>query len=185
MKKFFIYLATLSSMSCSAPKQVTTKSGAINNPLEGTWVLSNVLMGDAMDAPCGFMNEGKIKEMNLTFTSEKGPTGEKSKLNGQSSVNTFLGNYTVLSYDKKTNTGKIELDALISTKMASVNPAFMECETRYLTYLQKVEDFKIEDGKLQLSKTYPLPKGDTGHSPFGDSYKNILYFKKKQVLDQK
>ena len=184
MKKNFIYLVILSTIGCSAPKQVSTenqtsKPESNSNPMKGTWVLKNVLMGDAMDAPCGFVNEGKVKEMNLTFTSEKGLSGDIKKLHGQSSVNDFSGGYTVLSYDEKSKTGKIQFSPLISTKMAAVEPAFMDCESRYFLYLQKSEDFKIEGGKLQLSKSYPLAKGDTGNSPFGESYKNVLYFEKK------
>ena len=184
MKTNLIYLVILSAIGCSAPKQVSTenqtsKPETTSNPLEGTWVLKNVLMGDAMDVSCGFANEGKVKEMNLTFTLEKGFSGDRKKLYGQSSVNYFSGGYTILAYDEKSKTGKIQFSPLISTKMAAVEPAFMECENRYFLYLQKSEDFKIEGGKLQLSKTYPLAKGDTGNSPFGDSYKNVLYFEKK------
>jgi hypothetical protein len=184
MKKTIIYLAILSSIGCSTSKQITSKqevkqTGTSSNDLEGTWVLKNVLMGDAMDAPCGFMNEGKIKEMNITFTSEKGVTSDKKKLHGKSSVNDFMGGYTIISYDKKTKTGKIQFEPLVSTKMAAIDPVIMECENRYFLYLQKSEDFKIENGKLQLSKSYPLAKGDTGNSPFGESYKSVLYFDKK------
>ncbi len=184
MKTNLIYLVILSAIGCSAPKQVSTenqtsKPETTSNPLEGTWVLKNVLMGDAMDVSCGFANEGKVKEMNLTFTLEKGFSGDRKKLYGQSSVNDFSGGYTILAYDEKSKTGKIQFSPLISTKMAAVEPTFMECENRYFLYLQKSEDFKIGGGKLQLSKTYPLAKGDTGNSPFGDSYKNVLYFEKK------
>ena len=184
MKKNLLYLAILTTIGCKSPKLVTTEKvtpqqTTSNNPIEGTWVLKNVLEGDAVHAPCGFDNEGKVKEMNLTFTAEKGATGDKKKLHGQSSVNDFSAGYTILSYDKKTKIGKIQLDPLISTKMAAIDQSFMECENRYFLFLQKSEDFKIEDGKLQLSKTYPLAKGDIGNSPFGESYKNVLYFEKK------
>jgi heat shock protein HslJ len=185
MKKNLIYLVILSSIGCSAPKLVTTENETSqqttsNNTLEGTWVLKNLLEGDAMHAPCGFGNEGKVKEMNLTFTAEKGAAGDKKKLHGQSSVNNFMGSYTILSYDKKTRTGKIQFEPLVSTKMAAIDQTFMECESRYFSYLQKSEDFKIEDGKLQLIKTHSLPKGDsTNNSPWGDSYKNVLYFERK------
>ena len=184
MKKNLIYLLILSAIGCTSPKQVTTENQTskiefTRNPLEGTWVLKNVLMGDAMDAPCGFANEGKVKEMNVTFTSEKLEEGGKLRLHGQSSVNGFMGSYTILFFDKNSKSGKLKFPPLISTKMASVDPTFMECENRFLSYLEKSEDFKIEGGKLQLSKTYPLAKGDTGNSPFGDSYKNVLYFEKK------
>jgi len=102
------------------------------------------------------------------------------KMYGQSSVNNFSGGYTVLSYDEKFKTGKIQFSPLISTKMAAIDQSFMECENRYFLFLQKSEDFKIEGGKLQLSKTYPLPKGDsTSNSPWGESYKNVLYFERK------
>jgi hypothetical protein len=184
MKKTIIYLVILSSIGCATSKQITsqkevTQTVTSSNDLEGTWVLKNVLMGDAMDAPCGFINEGKVKEMNVTFTTEKAASSDKNKLHGQSSVNNFMGSYTILSYDKKTKTGKIQFDPLVTTKMAAVDPTFMECENRYFLYLQKSEDFKIENGKLQLSKSYPLAKGDTGNSPFGESYKSVLYFDKK------
>lgn len=184
MKKQFLYLVILSSIGCSSPKQVFTESETsklipTKDPLEGSWILKNVLMGDALDASCGFANVGKVKEMNLTLTSEKGFSGDIKKMFGQSSVNDFTGEYTVLSYDEKSKTGKIEFSPLMSTKMAALDPTLMECESRYFSYLQKSEDFKIEGGKLQLSNTYPLAKGDSGNSPFDQSYKNVLYLEKK------
>jgi len=184
MKKNLIYLLILSAIGCTSAKLVTTENQTskieiTRNLLEATWVLKNVLMGDAMDSPCGFANEGKVKEMNLSFTSEKGNFGDKQKLHGQSSVNGFIGSYTILSYDENSKSGKLKFSPLISTKMASVDPTFMECENRFLSYIEKSEEFKIEGGKLQLSKTYPLAKGDSGNSPFGNSYKNVLYFDKK------
>ncbi len=171
-------------IGCSTTNKTTSTQIAYQsltdiNDIEGTWVLKNVLMGDAMDVPCGFMNEGKVKEMNLTFTAEKVDVRGQKKLYGRSSVNDFIGGYTILSYDSTTKTGKIKLDPFVSTRMASVDPTFMNCENRYFSYLEKSEDFKIENGKLQLSKTYPLVKGDTVNFPFGESYKNVLYFYKK------
>ena len=184
MKKNFLYLVILSAIGCTSPKQVatenqTSKIEITRNLLEGTWVLKNVLMGDALDAPCGFANEGKVKEMNITFTSEKLEIGGKLRLYGQSSVNGFMGSYTILSFDEKTKTGKLKFDLIASTKMASENPDFMKCENQYLSYVEKSEDFKIEGRKLQLIKNYPLAKGDKENSPFGDIYKNVLYFEKK------
>jgi hypothetical protein len=182
MKKNFICLVILSLVGCTTSKQLTTENTSqkkvSDNPIEGTWVLKNVLMGDAMDAPCGFSNEDKVKEMNVTFTSEKTKNNEIYKLHGQSSVNSFSGQYVIQSYDTKTKTGKIKFEPLASTKMAG-NQDFMDCETRYFTYLQKSEDFKIVDGKLQLIKSTPLANDGKGNSPFGESYKNVLYFYKK------
>ena len=166
-------------ISCSTSNQTSLESlntqrlTAFNN-LEGTWILKNVLMGDVMDASCGFMNEGKVKEMNVTFTSEKVAGTDRIKLYGQSSVNEFMGGYTILSYDADTKTGKIKFESLASTKMASDDPAFMDCENRYFSYLEIAEDFKIENGKLQLSKTYD----NAVNSPFYNSYNNVLYFDK-------
>jgi len=184
MKMNFIYLVFFCAISCTTPKQAfieNTNSPKIieSNPLQGTWALKYVLMGDAMDAPCGFSNEGKVKEMTVTFTSEKLESGSKMKLHGQASVNGFMGSYIILSFDEKTQSGKLKLDAIASTKMASENPNFMECENRFLTYLEKSEDFKIEGGKLQLSKSYPIANEKTENSPFGEIYKNVLYFEKK------
>ncbi len=183
MKKNLIYLVIIASIGCSTSKQIVTENGSskqeFSNALEGTWVLKNVLMGDAMDAPCGFMNEGKVKEMNITFTSEKNKESNQKKLHGQSSVNNFMGAYTIISYDAKTKTGKIKFAPLASTKMAAINTYLMECENRYLSYLEKSEDFKIEEGKLQLSKTVSIAKENSGNAPFGESYKSVLYFDKK------
>ena len=179
MKKISILLMSFTIISCSTSNQTSLESlntqrlTAFNN-LEGTWILKNVLMGDAMDAPCGFMNEGKVKEMNVTFTSEKVAGTDRIKLYGQSSVNKFMGGYTILSYDADTKTGKIKFESLASTKMASDDPAFMDCENRYFSYLEIAEDFKIENGKLQLSKTYD----NAVNSPFYNSYNNVLYFDK-------
>jgi len=184
MKKISILLMFFTIISCSNSNQTSLESlntqriTAFSN-LEGTWILKNVLMGDALDAPCGFMNEGKVKEMNVTFTSEKLTETECMKLYGQSSVNEFMGGYTILSYDAATKTGKIKFESLFSTKMASVDPNFMDCENRYFSYLEKAEDFKIENGKLQLSKTYRLAYDNAGNSPFDNIYNNVLYFDKK------
>ncbi len=180
MKKILILLMSFTIISCSTSNQTSLESlntqrlTAFSN-LEGTWILKNVLMGDAMDAPCGFMNEGKVKEMNVTFTSEKLTETECMKLYGQSSVNEFMGGYIILSYDADTKTGKIKFEPLVATRMASVDPAFMDCENRYFSYLEIAEDFKIENGKLQLSKTYD----NAVNSPFDNSYNNVLYFDKK------
>ncbi|WP_396168035.1 META domain-containing protein [Flavobacterium sp.] len=184
MKMNFIYLAIFSAISCTTPKQAfieNTNSSKVmdSNPLQGTWTLKYVLMGDAMDAPCGFSNEGKVKEMTVNFTSQKFDSGSKKKLHGQASVNSFMGSYTILSYDEKTQSGKLKLDPIASTKMASENPNFMECENRFLSYLEKSEDFKIEGGKLQLSKTVSIAKENSGSAPFGESYKSVLYLEKK------
>ncbi len=166
-------------LGCSTLNVTTSKQLAVTNDIEGTWVLKYVLMGDAMDKPCGFINEGKVKEMNVTFTSEKIAGTSRMKLYGQSSVNSFRGSYSILSYDEKTQTGKIKLEQVASTNMAAVNPDLMDCETRYLSYLERSEDFKIVEGKLQLIKSTPLPNNGHGNIPFGDSYKNVLYFDEK------
>lgn len=144
--------------------------------LKGTWVLKNVLMGDAMDAACGFMNEGKVQEMNVTFTQESAGDKGELKLYGQSSVNSFSGSYTIDSYDAAAKTGKLKIGVLAVTKMGSPNAEFMNCETRYLTYLSKAVDFSINaNGQLELSNTVKL----TGSgSPIGESYKSALYFSK-------
>jgi hypothetical protein len=171
------------AIGCTTYNQATSNTNfdtiSTKNLLEGTWVLKYVLMGDAMDKPCGFVNEGKVKEMSLTFTSEKLEGTDQIKLHGQSSVNNFMGSYTILYYDENLKTGKIKFSQLASTKMAAVNPNFMDCETRYLSYLESSEDFKIVDGKLQLIKSTPLPNNGNGNIPFGESYKNVLYFDKK------
>jgi len=176
--KYLIASIALLVIGCSNTKSVS-KVNSYSNPIEGTWVLKSVLMGDAMDMPCGFSNEGKIKEMNLTLTSEKEISGEKKKLFGQSSVNDFMGWYTILSFDEKTKTGKIKFEPLVSTKMASENTTLMECENRYLSYLEKMVDFKIEDEKLQLSITLNPLNGNVGKDPFAENYKICFYLIKK------
>ena len=150
--KYLIASIAILIVGCSNTRSVLNKNN-YSNPIESTWVLKSVLMGDAMDMPCGFSNEGKIKEMNLTLTSEKEISGEKKKLFGQSSVNDFMGWYTILSFDEKTKTGKIKFEPLVSTKMASENTTLMECENRYLSYLEKMVDFKLVNNQLQLINT--------------------------------
>ncbi|OIN58971.1 META domain-containing protein [Arsenicibacter rosenii] len=177
MKNLFYCLFGLMMMSWTAgckdeAASVTTRA----DDLKGTWVLKSVLMGDAMDAACGFMNEGKVQEMNVTFTQESvGDKGEL-KLYGQSSVNTFAGSYTIDSYDMAAKRGKLNIGALAVTKMNSPNAEFMNCETRYLTYLSKAVDFSINaDGQLELSNTVKL---NGSGSLIGESYKSALYFSK-------
>ena len=80
---------------------------------------------------------------------------------------------------KKTKTGKIKFEPLVSTKMASENTTLMECENRYLSYLEKMVDFKIEDEKLQLSITLNPLNGNVGKDPFAENYKICFYLIKK------
>jgi heat shock protein HslJ len=174
MKLFLNFLTIMSLLNViSSCSPSLSKS---NNDLEGTWVLKNVLMADAMDVPCGFSNEGKVQEMNVSFSSEKVEGNDQMKLHGQSSVNKFMGAYTIISYDSSTKTGKIKFEPIASTKMASINTEFMNCEQRYLSYLEKSVDFKIENEKLQLSITHKL----SGNSPYENSYRNVLYFQKSK-----
>jgi hypothetical protein len=55
----------------------------------------------------------------------------------------------------------------------------MECENRYLSYLEKMVDFKIEDEKLQLSITLNPLNGNVGKDPFAENYKICFYLIKK------
>lgn len=182
MNKKMIILVLLTSIAACTTNKKTAIDGETNNeiassiPINGTWVLKNVLMGDAMDAPCGFRNLDKVKEMNITFATDANGT---MSLQGQSSVNSFSGKYSIKSYDAKSKTGKIKIEKIVSTRKAAIDPDFMECETRYFSYLENTEEFKIEEGKLQLIKSTPLPKSDYGNAPFGETYKSILYFDKK------
>lgn len=174
--KYLIASIAILIVGCSNTRSVLNKNN-YSNPIESTWVLKSVLMGDAMDMPCGFSNEGKIKEMNLTLTSEKEISGEKKKLFGQSSVNDFMGWYTILSFEKKTKTGKIKFEPLVSTKMASENTTLMECENRYLSYLEKMVDFKLVNNQLQLINTTKFVSNSNLYP--SESYSTILYFEKK------
>lgn len=174
--KYLIASIALLIVGCSNTRSVLNKNN-YSKPIEGTWVLKSVLMGDAMDMPCGFSNEGKIKEMNLTLTSEKEISGEKKKLFGQSTVNDFMGWYTILSFDEKTKTGKIQFEPLVSTKMASENTTLMECENRYLSYLEKMVDFKLVNNQLQLINTTKFVSNSNLYP--SESYSTILYFEKK------
>lgn len=174
--KYLIASIAILIVGCSNTRSVLNKNN-YSNPIESTWVLKSVLMGDAMDMPCGFSNEGKIKEMNLTLTSEKEISGEKKKLFGQSSVNDFMGWYTILSFDEKTKTGKIKFEPLVSTKMASENTNLMECENRYLSYLEKMVDFKLVNNQLQLINTTKFVSNSNLYP--SESYSTILYFEKK------
>jgi heat shock protein HslJ len=174
--KYLIASIAILIVGCSNTRSVLNKNN-YSNPIESTWVLKSVLMGDAMDMPCGFSNEGKIKEMNLTLTSEKEISGEKKKLFGQSSVNDFMGWYTILSFDEKTKTGKIKFEPLVSTKMASENTTLMECENRYLSYLEKMVDFKLVNNQLQLINTTKFVSNSNLYP--SESYSTILYFEKK------
>ena len=176
--KYLIASIALLIVGCSNTRSVLKKN-TYSNPIEGTWVLKSVLMGDALDMPCGFSIEGKSRDMNLILTSEKEISGEKKKLFGQSTVNDFMGWYTILSFEKKTKTGKIKFEPLVSTKMATENTTLMECENRYLSYLEKMVDFKIEDEKLQLSITLNPLNGNVGKDPFAENYKICFYLIKK------
>lgn len=174
--KYLIASIALLIVGCSNTRSVLNKN-TYSKPIESTWVLKSVLMGDAMDMPCGFSNEGKSREMNLTLTSEKEISGEKKKLFGQSTVNDFMGWYTILSFDEKTKTGKIKFEPLVSTKMASENTTLMECENRYLSYLEKMVDFKLVNNQLQLINTTKFVSNSNLYP--SESYSTILYFEKK------
>ncbi len=183
MRKTSFFFSMLLVVSACAPKfskPNTTTQELITEPvIAGTWILRSVLMGDAMDVPCGFFNEGKVHEMNVVFHPQTVSNEVKLQVTGQSSVNQFMGTYTILSFDRATQIGKIKMGPLVVTKMAASNPDFMECEKRYLSYLEHAADFKLEGNQLQLIKSFPLPNDGKGNIPFGESYKTILYLNKK------
>jgi heat shock protein HslJ len=88
-----------------------------------------------------------------------------------------MGWYTILSFDKKTKTGKIKFEPLVSTKMASENTTLMECENRYLSYLEKMVDFMLVNNQLQLINTTKFVSNSNLYP--SESYSTILYFEKK------
>lgn len=173
MKKY-IYLVALLLVGCSNTKKIN-KESTTRNPLEGTWVLKNILMGDAMDVSCGFVNEGKVREMTITFSSDK--VDSKFKLYGNSSVNDFFGSYSLLNYNDTIHSGKLLIHPLAATKMASFDSSWMACENRYLSNLEKMEEFIVLNNRLQLIhsvKIVPNP-----NSSLVEFYQTILYFDKK------
>ena len=173
MKKY-IYLVALLLVGCSNTKKIN-KESTTRNPLEGTWVLKNILMGDAMDVSCGFVNEGKVREMTITFSSDK--VDSKFKLYGNSSVNDFSGTYSLLNYNDTIHSGKLLIHPLSATKMASINSSWMACENRYLSNLEKMEEFKVSNNRLQLIHSFKIIKySDSASVEF---YQTILYFDKK------
>lgn len=174
--KYFIASISLLIVGCSNTRSVLNKNNYFN-PIEGTWILKSVLMGDAMDMPCGFSNEGKSRIMDLTLTSENENSSNRRKLFGQSTVNNFMGWYTILSFDEKAKEGKIQFESLVSTKMASENTTLMECENRYLSNLQKMVDFKLVNNQLQLINTIKFVSNSNLYP--SESYSTIFYFEKK------
>lgn len=181
MKTKVICLVMLILISCATPKQITNKKTEIQppNPLQGTWVLKNILTGDILDAPCGFANEGKVDEMNINFTNQAQTENDLKQLNGQSSVNSFTATYKIISYNKKKQTGKISISPIMSTKMGAIEPFFMECEKRYFNLLQSTQDFSFQNGKLLLSKINPNANHDENYPYANEAYANVLYFEKK------
>lgn len=179
MKRFFVLLfATIAISSCKE-NTVAVESVILPNQLEGTWVLTRVLMGDMVDMPCGFANEGKVQPMTITFTTEKVANTSTMKLSGQSSVNQFFGSYVVNSFNETTGTGRIKMGALGSTNMAS-SADLMDCESRYFSMLSKSVDFKLElvNGKLQLEMGVKHPITGNITQPM-EGLDNLLYFEKK------
>ena len=180
MKRFFVLLlAAFAVGSCKKDTVAVVSDTILSNQLEGTWVLKRILMGDMVDMPCGFANEGKIQPMTITFTTEKEANTSKMKLNGQSSVNQFFGSYVVDSFNEATGTGKIQLGALGSTKMAS-SADLMNCENRYFSMLSESVDFKLElvNGKVQLEMGVKHPINGSSPQP-AEGLDNLLYFEKK------
>jgi heat shock protein HslJ len=181
MKKTIVVTWIMFTFIACKPIQNMTMMNQDKNPLKKTWILKKVLMGDALDAPCGFINEDKVNEMYITFSEENENGVIKFKFNGQSSVNSFIGSYTILSYDVKTNTGKIKINPILSTKKASENFSFNECENRFFKFLETSEEFKINGNKLELYKTTKLENNQETLS----SYTIKLYFDKKSLLSDK
>ena len=94
--------------------------------LAGTWSLSGV---QGIPTPSG-------GTFVITFTSD-------GKVSGQSGCNTYSGSYTV-------NGQAIVFGPLAATKKACAAP-LMTVETAYLTALQLVNAWQINDGTLTLS----------------------------------
>ncbi len=179
MKKISIFLIALTTISCSNYKKnnldTASEEKTTQNVLEGTWILKSVLSGDIMDTPCGIENN---VEINIVFEAQK--EGEKNiNFSGQSSVNSFSGSCTILSFDEKTKSGKIKFGPIASTKMASIAKEYQDCENRYFSILQVTEDFTIKNNKLELIKSIPMSKSDIENGTFNEGNNLILFFDKK------
>jgi heat shock protein HslJ len=94
------------------------------------WFLSELtLNGQKVDIPAG--------QQNITLQFEDG-----GKANGNSGCNDFGTDY------KAGKDGKLSFGQITSTLMACDN---MQQESAYLDALSKVQQFKVEGGKLTLS----------------------------------
>jgi hypothetical protein len=175
----FVTSCVKEDVDAASDGKVTSGAGASSdNALEGTWTLKNVLMGDAMDMPCGFGSEGKVRDMNITFTSDK-TSGGAMKLSGQSSVNTFFAEYNIESFDTSSKVGKIKMGAIGSTKIGG-DSILMACENRYFSFLQNAVKFTINsdnNNKIEVLQMSYSISGVPG-GVFGGEYTNTLFFER-------
>lgn len=140
---------------------------AVSN-LEGNWLLKNVFLSDAIDTPCGW-EAGEHEPINFDVKKES----DNYSFGGNSVVNAYFGNLKVLSYDKDTKTGKLEISNLGSTKKAGP-PLLMNCETRFFNQLQTAIDFGFDEEGLLKIGTF---RNENSHPRDGGYY---LIFEKSE-----
>jgi hypothetical protein len=61
--------------------------------------------------------------------------------------------------------------------MASFDSSWMACENRYLSNLEKIEEFKVLNNRLQLIHSVKIVPNPNSSSV--EFYQTILYFDKK------
>jgi heat shock protein HslJ len=165
MSKILLVILLSLSFNMESCKETNMQN---ENGLIGDWLLDSVFLSDAIDSPCGW-EAGQHEPLTFEVTKE----GESYSFSGNSAVNAFFGSLEILSFDEASRAGQLKVGPIGSTKKAGP-PELMNCEQRYLGFMEGANDFSITDaGELHLGN---FRKPDS-HPRDGGTY---LIFKKTQ-----
>ena len=158
MIKYILIASFFQIMSINSCSNVEIATNSENEIL-GKWVLKNKFLGDAIDTPCGYAVKNPTA-ITLEITKEKNNT---FAINGQSTINTYFGSFSIESIDDKLGINFIKIGPIGSTKMAGPEE-FMQCEMGYFDMLNSVKELKIDNGRLLLGtfKKDNIPSRDGG-----------------------
>lgn len=132
----FLLVIQMYMASCSKSAEMPISG------LEGTWVLKNVFLSDALDGPCSSPNYQT--EITLKFSIDS-TDAEKPvyRISGKSAVNSYFGSFEIAEFDTENDSGIIKFSPIGSTKMAGPEE-LMRCESRYFSYFKEETDFSFD-----------------------------------------
>ncbi len=141
MKTFSIFLILSFVASCAKDTNLAENNdlNKLKN-LTGKWKAVSLFLSDANTGVC-YENK-TARDVTFEFSNKISDEKGNYTFSGSAPVNQYFGKIKLLSFDEKTNIGKIEISNIGGTKMAG-SPEMMDCEQSFYTLLAESTGYQL------------------------------------------